>query len=155
MWNKNEDASNSRSLHSLSSNRSWRDSSASCDDGSKTQITTMIREEEIKSIIEQNLMLNGGKTLIILTLEIGVCMLSTVTKSNEINNLGNQSGLFSNPHQEGVKPDTEKLYKGILKRFSKGFFLTDTRRECNEPIFLSAMLEKSQSREICDLLWNF
>ena len=50
--NKYEDVSNSMSFHSLASNKSWRDSSESGDNGSETHVTSVIREKERKVIME-------------------------------------------------------------------------------------------------------
>ena len=77
------------SFHSLASNKSWRDSSESGDNGSETHVTSVIREKERKAIMEQYLMLSGRTNLIILTLSIGVDIVSNVTKLQAIISLEN------------------------------------------------------------------
>ena len=98
---------------------------------------------------------NSDQMLLIPTLNNTNDLVSTTTESEAIISLANQSDLYSNPHQEEVKPDTEKtLQRYIKKIFRQVKFLTDVGREYNEPNFVNTMIEKSQSAEICEYLWK-
>ena len=114
-----------------------------------------IGDVEQRELIQNNEMPNSGQMLMIPTLDNANDMVSTTTESEAIITLANQSDLYSNPHQEEVKPDTEKtLQRYIKKIFRQVKFLTDTGRDYNEPNFVNTMVEKSQSAEICEYLWK-
>ena len=114
-----------------------------------------IGDVEQRELIQNNEMPNSGHMLMIPTLDNANDMVSTTTESEAIITLANQSDLYSNLHQEEVKPDTEKtLQRYIKKIFRQVKFLTDTGRDYNEPNFVNTMVEKSQSAEICEYLWK-